>query len=65
MIFRTCCVCGDPMDPGEGQNGKCEDCVIGETKRQRNKEELDRMVLAVSWEQMEMEDFINVGTKTV
>ena len=27
-------------------------------KRQRNKEELNRMVLAASWEQMEMEDFI-------
>ncbi len=58
MIFRTYSVCGDPMDPGEGQNGKCDDCVSGETKQQRNKEELNRMLAATSWEQMEVEEFI-------
>lgn len=58
MIFRTCSVCGDSMDPGEGQNGKCDDCVSGETKQQRNKEELNRMLAATSWEQMEVEEFI-------
>ena len=31
------------MDPGEGQNGMCDDCVTGETKRQHREEKMERM----------------------
>ena len=27
MILRKCRQCGCAMDPGEGVNGMCEDCV--------------------------------------
>lgn len=27
MILRKCRRCGCAMDPGEGVNGMCEDCV--------------------------------------
>lgn len=29
MIFRECKCCGHPMDPGEGRNGMCDECVTG------------------------------------
>ena len=44
------------MDAGEGQNGICEDCI---TERQRRREELDRMVRATDFKQMNMEEFLN------
>lgn len=47
------------MDAGEGQNGKCDDCLSGETERQQRKAELDRMVRSTTYTQMEMEEFLN------
>lgn len=35
MYEYQCRRCGCMMDPGEGQNGMCDDCVTGETERQR------------------------------
>ena len=60
MFFRECKVCKCPMDPGEGQNGICDECISGETERQARKAELNRMVLATDYAQMEMEEFLNV-----
>ena len=47
------------MDPGEGQNGMCDDCVTGETERQQREEQMSRMILAKNWTQLEVEDFLN------
>ena len=43
------------MDPGEGRNGMCDDCVTGETERQK----MERMTRATEWTQLEVEDFLN------
>ena len=59
MFYRKCKVCGDPMDPGEGQNGMCDDCITGETKRQEREEKMERMIRATDWTQLEVEDFLN------
>lgn len=47
------------MDPEDGQNGICDECISGETERQKRKAELERMLLATDCEQMEMEEFLN------
>ena len=49
---------GCMMDPGEGRNGMCDDCVTGETERQHRREELDRMIRSTDFKQMEMEDIL-------
>lgn len=53
-----CRRCGCMMDPGEGRNGVCDDCVTGETERQHRREELDRMIRSTDFKQMEMEDIL-------
>lgn len=53
-----CRCCGCMMDPGEGRNGMCDDCVTGETERQQRREELDRMIRSTDFKQMEMEDIL-------
>ena len=59
MFYRKCKVCGDPMDPGEGQNSMCDDCVTGETERQEREEKMRQMVAAKEWTQLEVEDFLS------
>lgn len=54
-----CRCCGCMMDPGEGQNGMCDDCVTGETERQEREEKMERMIRATDWTQLEVEDFLN------
>mgnify|MGYP000787736156 FL=1 len=51
MFLRKCKVCRCPMDPGEGINGICDDCVAGETERQKRREQMERMVRAVDFTQ--------------
>ena len=46
------------MDAGEGQNGVCEECISGETERQRRRAELDRMIRSTDYKQMRMEEFL-------
>ncbi len=65
MIYRKCRVCGYPMDPGEGRNGICDDCVNKASLHPYGEKELDMMLSATVWEQMKMEDFINVGSATL
>ena len=50
---------GCMMDPGEGQNGMCDDCVTGETERQQREEKMEWMIQATEWTQLEVEDFLN------
>jgi hypothetical protein len=59
MIFRECKRCGHPMDPGEGRNGMCDECVTGETERQQREEKMEWMIRATDWTQLEVEDFLN------
>lgn len=47
------------MDPGEGRNGMCDDCVTGEAERQEREEKMERMIRATDWTQLEVEDFLN------
>lgn len=46
------------MDPEEGQNGTCDDCLSGKEKERIRELELDRMVRATDYRQMEMEEFL-------
>lgn len=59
MFLRECKICGCSMDAGEGQNGICDDCVSGETEKQKRREELDRMIRSTDYRQMKMEDILN------
>ena len=36
------------------------DCMTGETERQKREKQMERMVRATDWAQMEMEEFISV-----
>ena len=60
MYEKQCKRCGSSMDPGEGRNGVWDDCVTGETERQKREKQIERMVRATDWMQMEMEEFISV-----
>lgn len=59
MFYRKCKFCNNPMDPGEGRNGVCDDCITGETERYEREKQMERMVRATDWTQMEMEEFIS------
>ena len=48
------------MDPGEGINGICDDCVAGETERQKRREQMERMVRAVDFTQIRMEELLRL-----
>ena len=58
MFLRKCKFCLCPMDPGEGINGICDDCVAGETERQKRREQMERMVRAVDFTQIRMEELL-------
>ena len=58
MFLRKCKVCRCTMDPGEGINGICDDCVAGETERQKRREQMERMVRAVDFTQIRMEELL-------
>ena len=47
------------MDAGEGQNGKCDDCISGgETKRRENEKKVTEMVRSTKYYQMSLEEFL-------
>lgn len=58
MFLRKCKVCRCPMDPGEGINGICEDCITGETRRREHRKEMERMVRSMDFIQVEMEELL-------
>ena len=58
MFLRKCKACRCSMDPGEGINGICDDCVAGETERQKRREQMERMVRAVGFTQIRMEELL-------
>lgn len=47
------------MDPGEGQNGECEDCLAERKRAQNREEQMGQMIRSTNYEQMEMEKFLN------
>lgn len=59
MFLRECKICGCSMDSGEGKNGICDDCITGETERQKRRAEFDRMVRSTDYKQIEMEEILN------
>ena len=59
MYEYQCKRCGHPMDPGEGRNGMCDECVTGETERQQREEKMEWVIRATDWTQLEVEDFLN------
>ena len=59
MIFRECKRCGHPMDPGEGRNGMCDDCVAGVTERREREEKMEGMIRATEWTQLEVGGCLN------
>jgi hypothetical protein len=46
------------MDAGEGENGKCDDCISGETKRRENEKKVTEMVRSTKYYQMSLEEFL-------
>ena len=46
MYEKQCRRCGCSMDPGEGLNGICDDCITGETERRQREDQMERMVRA-------------------
>lgn len=58
MFLRECRICHCSMDAGEGQNGKCDDCISGETKRLENEKKVTEMVRSTKYYQMSLEEFL-------
>lgn len=58
MYEYQCKRCGCSMDPGEGHNGMCDDCITGETERRQREDQMERMVRTKHFKQMEMEEFL-------
>lgn len=58
MFFRKCKVCGYPMDPGEGQNGVCDECLAVKEREKSREIEVARMIRCTDYKQMEMEEFL-------
>lgn len=46
------------MDAGEGQNGKCDDCISCEIKRRENEKKVTEMVRSTKYYQMSLEEFL-------
>lgn len=59
MYEYQCRCCGCMMDPGEGRNGMCDDCVTGETELAAPRGEDGADDRATEWTQLEVEDFLN------
>lgn len=59
MNYRTCAECGCPMDPGEGRNGVCEDCIQKEADREAKKRAMELLGdPEVGFRQIEWGDFL-------
>lgn len=59
MFFRECKSCKCPLDPGEGTNGYCDECLEELDRKQDRRKEVASMILATGCKQMEMEEFLN------
>lgn len=58
MMYRECKSCGCAMDPGEGQNGICEECVERQRVKLVSNRQLDVLVRCRNYKQMSFEDFL-------
>lgn len=57
MYRYFCRECGCRLDPGEGNT--CDECWDKYKQEQVRRQEVDRMILATDYKQMEMEEFIH------
>lgn len=57
-IAIVCRICHGRCDPGEIKNGICFECALEQKRKEKVRQEVDRMVRANSFEQMGMEDFL-------
>lgn len=53
----TCRICHCNCDPSDLINGVCDDCREAEQKETKRKRQVNIMLNATSFKQMEMEDF--------
>lgn len=56
MILRKCRQCGCAMDPGEGVNGICEDCVRQSKILKTRAGQLEALVKCTDYKQMSIRD---------
>lgn len=55
--MRSCRICNCLCDPGDLEQGVCDDCRAELSKKEENKEKIERLMKA-EFEQMELEDMI-------
>ena len=56
MMYRECKSCGCAMDPGEGVNGICEDCVRRSKILKTRAGQLEALVKCMDYKQMSITD---------
>lgn len=56
MMYRECKSCGCAMDPGEGVNGICEDCVRRSIILKTRAGQLEALVKCTDYKQMSIRD---------
>ena len=56
MMYRECKSCGCAIDPGEGVNGICEDCVRRSKVLKTRAGQLEALVKCMDYKQMSFKD---------
>lgn len=57
MMYRECKSCGCAMDPGEGVNRICEDCVRQSKILKTRAGQLEALAKCTDYKQMSISDF--------
>lgn len=65
MFFRECKSCGSTLDPGEGRNGFCDDCLENNARASRMRTEMERILHAADFKQIELEDLLYEKSKAM
>lgn len=65
MFFRECKICGSALDPGEGRNGFCDDCIENNARASRMRTDMERVFYAADFKQIELEDLLYAKNKAV
>lgn len=58
-MYYECNQCHAHVDAGELVGGVCEECRYKRENDSSRAEEMERMIMSVSYKQMEMEEFLN------
>lgn len=58
-ISRECRICFGRCDPGELRDGVCFECTMELKRRKKNKNQMENMVKATEYRQIEMEEYID------